>query len=95
MRSRHFLSFLSLSALLAAPVAYADSWKDGYERKYDDGEYKEKYWDGPCKVERKWKENGEYKEKRKCKGGYAVAPPAVYYPPEPALVISPQIVIRP
>ncbi len=29
---------------------------------------KEEYWDGNCKVERKWKRNGDYKEERKCKG---------------------------
>jgi hypothetical protein len=23
---------------------------------------------GPCKIERKWERNGEYKEKTKCKG---------------------------
>lgn len=51
--------------------AVADSNKDksgqgryGYEKKKG----KEEYWDGNCKVERKWKKNGGYKEERKCKG---------------------------
>jgi hypothetical protein len=32
--------------------------------------FKEKYDDGNCKIERKWERNGEYKEERKCRGGY-------------------------
>jgi hypothetical protein len=31
-------------------------------------EFKEEYWDGNSKVERKLEKNGEYKEERKCKG---------------------------
>jgi hypothetical protein len=30
-------------------------------------EYKEEFWDGNCKIERKWERNGDYKEERKCK----------------------------
>jgi len=89
------LFLLSLPLLFAASAACADSGKDGYGGRYKRGSYKETYWDGPCKIERKWKSNGEYKEKRKCKGGYAVMPPAVMYQPAPALVISPQVVIHP
>ncbi|MBP8901311.1 MAG: hypothetical protein KBF24_05400 [Thiobacillaceae bacterium] len=33
-----------------------------------EGEYKEKYWDGPCKIEREQKRDGGYKEERECKG---------------------------
>ena len=74
-------------------------------------EHKEEYWDGQCKIERKWKKNGEYKEKRKCRDRpvvyqqqpvYAepqpvfVAPrPVIAIPRPEAIVISPQIVIRP
>jgi hypothetical protein len=32
--------------------------------------YKEEYYDGRCKVERKWERNGGYKEERKCREGY-------------------------
>ncbi len=94
---------LLASALLSGPLAavpigaHADSWKDesgsGYDHKHHGGNYKEEYWDGACKVERKWKGNGEYKEKSKCKGGYVTQPPAVIYQPVPAVVISPQVVI--
>jgi hypothetical protein len=57
------LTFLTLSA-----GAYADDWKDesGKGKRHDRREFKEEYWDGNCKVERKMK-HGEYKEKRKCK----------------------------
>ena len=46
------------------------------DRDYDRGrrsynmERKQEFWDGNCKIERKWERNGEYKEERKCKGGY-------------------------
>jgi hypothetical protein len=33
---------------------------------YRGGEYKEKYHDGACKVEREWKRDGSYKEEREC-----------------------------
>ncbi|MDX3905561.1 MAG: hypothetical protein QHC78_07715 [Pigmentiphaga sp.] len=101
MTYRSLLTLLVPLALgLGAAQAHADPWKDesghGYRGKYKGREYKEEYWDGPCRIERKWKGNGEYKEERKCKdrpsyygGG------GVYYPAEPAIVITPQIVIQP
>lgn len=69
-------------------------------------EHKEEYWDGHCKVERKWKSNGEYKEKRKCKNRpaayhaphpvYMAPPQPVYVTPQPqGLVIDSRIVLRP
>nr|WP_240531474.1 hypothetical protein [Variovorax boronicumulans] len=78
---------------------------------HKDREHKEEYWDGRCKVERKWDKDGEYKEERKCKGKqarvrndapYYAEPQPVYVAPRPgviverpAVVIQPQIVIRP
>lgn len=58
---------LALCALSSA--ALADPWKDesGNHRHGKRGEYKEEYWDGQCKVKRKVKKNGEFKEERKCK----------------------------
>ncbi len=53
---------------LASPLAAsADPWKDesGHGRHHHHREYKEEYWDGPCKVKREYK-NGKYKEKREC-----------------------------
>ena len=51
-------------------------------------ERKEEFWDGRCKVERKWKKNGEYKEKRKCQD-HPVSyhqPRPMYAPPQPVYV---------
>ncbi len=75
--------------LLTLPlVAMADSWKDegGHGR-----EYKEKYWDGNCKVERKFKKHGEVEEKRKCKGHVE---PEVMYAPAPPVIVTPGITIH-
>lgn len=87
---------LSLVILTIPFGAFADNWKDegGKGRKHDRREFKEEYWDGNCKVERKMKENGDYKEKRKCKPDreyrerveYVEVPPPRYVevpPPEP------------
>lgn len=87
-------------ALCALPlVAQAHDDDDQGYRRYKRHGHKEEYWDGQCKVERKWKGNGEYKEKRKCHdrpvGYYQPAPAYVAPAPNPAIVITPQIVIRP
>jgi hypothetical protein len=69
-------------SLIAAP-AQADPWKDEsskgrwiggddfrHERSYGyyDSDYKQEFYRGPCKIERKWGKHGEYKEENKCKG---------------------------
>ena len=36
-------------------------------RDYRGGEYKEKYREGRCNIEREWKRNGSYKEERECR----------------------------
>lgn len=100
--SRRASSLLTLSAAalisLAPFAAYAGD-KHHHHHRHKGGEYKDEYWDGACKVERKWKRNGEYREKRKCRDGYAYGypqPVAVpMMPAAPAIVISPSIVIRP
>jgi hypothetical protein len=59
---------LCLATSACAPVVVH------HDRDYRDhrpprgGEYKEKYWDGPCRVEREQKRDGSYKEERECKG---------------------------
>jgi hypothetical protein len=93
---RHFL--LSLAILTIPFGALADDWKDesGKGRNHDRREFKEEYWDGNCKVERKMEKNGDYKEERKCKPRrraqyrdrveYIEVPPPRYVevpPPEP------------
>jgi len=65
------LSIAALGLIAASPGAAADPWKDesGKGRHGQRGhEYKEEYWDGHCKVERKIKKNGDTKVERKCKG---------------------------
>ncbi|SNS53565.1 hypothetical protein SAMN06265795_103253 [Noviherbaspirillum humi] len=81
------IPFLLFPALLATLplVAAADSWKHGHHK------YKEEYWDGNCKVERKIGKHGEFKEERKCR-----APEAVYYAPQPVYVAPPPpVVVQP
>jgi hypothetical protein len=58
-------------------------------RGHDRREFKEEYWDGNCKVERKLEKSGEYKEERKGTG------PAVYSraPAYPVYVPAPQPVV--
>jgi hypothetical protein len=86
---------LIVGALLAVPfAASADSWKDegGHGHRYK-REYKHEYWDGNCKVKRKYKKNGEYKEERKCKPPkhrhYDREP--VYRSGGPAIILDPVI----
>jgi hypothetical protein len=88
------ISLLAAAILFAPLAAAADPYKDegGHgKRKYSSREYKEEYWDGNCKVERKWEKGGEYKEERKCKGGHAHYGPAPSYAPAPVYVPAPAI----
>ncbi|WP_225783619.1 hypothetical protein [Xenophilus sp. Marseille-Q4582] len=80
------LALLAGAALLSPALALADPHDPGHgQRGQGHRAHKEVYWDGPCKVERKWKKDGAYKEERKCKGpapGYGgPAPVPVYAPP--------------
>ena len=62
-------------ALCAAPLTTwaGNDHDDDHHHRYDkhhghrQHDRKEEYWDGACKVEREWKKDGEYKEKRECK----------------------------
>lgn len=75
-------------AALSMP-AFADPDKDesGHGHRGHDREDKEEYWDGDCRVERKWEKNGEYEEERKCerrggrRHGSDPAPAVIAYPP--------------
>lgn len=68
MKNRTLLPLLVNAVLLAiTPAALADDDKDeGGKGRYRGHERKEEFWDGNCKVERKWEKNGDYKEERKC-----------------------------
>lgn len=93
---KHPRILLSTLIMAALPLtAFADSDKDesghGKRRGHDRREFKEEYWDGNCKVERKLEKNGDYKEERKCKGprtGYYEAAP-VYAPAPAAVIVEP------
>jgi hypothetical protein len=61
-------------------------------------EFKEEYWDGNCKVERKLKKNGDYKEERKCKAAQPAAvyvPAPVYVAPAPVYVAPTPVIVEP
>lgn len=68
--NKRFISLLSVLMTALPMLASADSWKDesGHGRKHGQREFKTEYWDGNCKVKREGKKDGEYKEKRECKG---------------------------
>jgi hypothetical protein len=66
------LKFMLLTTVCVATsacspaVAHRDmDYRD--HRPHREGEYKEKFWDGPCKVEREQKRDGSFKEERECK----------------------------
>ena len=96
MRLLHGLAMAS-AMLIALPAtslpAAADSWKNesGHGRHHHHGHYhggggKQVFYDGPCRVERKWKGNGGYKGETRCPGYAYYGPtyyayPAYHYPP--------------
>ncbi len=97
---RPLLALLASAALITPALAFADPHKHG-PGKHGHHKHKDTYWDGHCQVERQWKKNGDYKEKRKCKGPAVVhhapayAPVPVYVPaPEPGLVIQGTVRLR-
>jgi hypothetical protein len=102
---RVHIPLLALAIFALPCVSLADPDKDesghGKHRK-GRAEYKQEYWDGNCKVERKLEKNGDYKEERKCKGARHVAQPVHVVPapvyaipaPPPPVVIEPGVVIQ-
>jgi hypothetical protein len=100
------LRILLIPILLTAfPLTASADNDHGRGHKHGKHESKEVYWDGNCKVERKHKKNGDYKEKRKCKGpqhGYYApeprhfhrAPAVVHVPAPPAVILEPGITVH-
>lgn len=88
-----------LLALLLGVVAIHPARADDDDDHDDDRprhhhKHKEKFYDGNCKVERKWKD-GEYEEKRKCWAQPVVVQPApVVVQPAPAVVYPPWMVVQ-
>ena len=58
----------SLTLPLVLVVAPLSGWAGDDHGHYHEG--KQKFWEGPCKVEREWEKDGDYQEKRECKGLY-------------------------
>lgn len=60
--------------------------------------HKEVYWDGPCKVERKYLPHGRVKEKRECRPDVVYVQPQVQHVPPPVVVqpavVQPGVVIH-
>jgi surface antigen len=89
MKPAYLLTALALSLLPAASVFAdhddRDDWEDKRRRHHH--HHHEVFMDGGCKVERTWKRNGDYKEKRECKSArrpvrvVVSKPPVVVYPP--------------
>lgn len=103
---RLIVASLFACTMLPLAAAHADRDKDesgqGYViadgREYK-GDYKDKFHDGHCEVKRKWKKNGQYEEKRKCKPPKYVEPVVVpaypVAPVGPGITINGTAVIRP
>ena len=89
---KHFsIPLLAGAVLLSAPLASSadrDKAESGQQHRYM---YKEAYWDGHCKVERRFSHDGEYKEERKCRAPLAYAPVVAVpvHAPQPAVVVHP------
>jgi len=79
-------TFLSCATVFPA---LADPWKDESGHGWRGGEYKEEYWDGRCKIERKWEKDGD-KEERKCDGRpVALVPMPLYTGAAPGIIDLP------
>lgn len=106
MNKNRILLVGALIALLASPVASADRWKGEsghgrhhgrhhhHDRHYHGGSHKDVYWDGNCKVERKWKGNGDYKEERHCKSPRYRRPGHFGFRFDPGIVLQGTVVIQ-
>jgi len=95
---KHLAFFLPTVVLGLSPLVAAAGPHGGGEHGRGHGHghghgYTQAYWDGPCKVERKFRPNGGYKEERKCRGAaYAVAAPMAVVLPAPVIVAAPVMV---
>lgn len=75
LQSRARLALVSLCIGTAAAPALADRGGRDYDWYRDKGrhqgsEFKEKYRDGLCKIEREMKRDGRYKQEVECKGAH-------------------------
>lgn len=81
MKISFLLATLSVT-LLPAGSAYADRDDRDHERGHKHkSHHREVFVQGPCRIERTWKKNGDFKEKRECKGAHYPAHVVVSRPP--------------
>lgn len=90
---RRLGQWLALLTVACVPAAAWADRDDHRHRHHHRGEAKQTYYDGACKVERKWKKDGRYEEKRKCRPEYGY--PQAVYPQQYVTPVSPAIVIQP
>ena len=93
MNTNRFPFFLIVAALCAPVSAMADDDDDEHRRSRHRGEYKEKFWDGNCKVKREW-EDGKYKEERECEGRDIRRDRPLVIQPAPVVVYPPWVVVE-
>ena len=90
--SIYLLAVLLMVIAIHPARADDDDHDDDHPRHHH--KHKEKFYDGNCEVERKWKD-GEYEEKRKCWAQPVVVQPApVLVQPAPAVVYPPWMVVQ-
>nr|WP_201964915.1 glycine zipper 2TM domain-containing protein [Ramlibacter ginsenosidimutans] len=94
---RRFILLAAAAVVFAAPAARAHGHDDEHEHGHGHGwghGDKEEYWDGNCRVERKWK-HGEMEEKRKCRAPETVVVvPAQPAPPPQVVYVYPPWIVR-
>lgn len=78
MKTSLVLTVLSLSLL---PIGSALADRDDRDDRKHKHHHREVFRDGHCKIERTWKKNGDFKEKRECKGVHHPAHVVVSRPP--------------
>lgn len=91
------LKLLLLSFLCGPLVVMASDNEREHRGKHKGGEYKEKFRDGDCKVEREWKD-GKYKEERECEGQgkhRSYPPRALIVQPAPVIMVPVPVVAYP
>lgn len=87
MKATYLLTALALALPATSAFADNDDWDDRGGKRKRHGHHHEVSMEGGCKVERTWKRNGDYKEKRECKRArrpmhvVVSQPPVVVYPP--------------